>query len=235
MTISIHDRSRQSIGFSPYFVPRLLRAFYDYFRYRRGFLASNAAEAGAFVNVGGGSCPDVQLHFLPTFLRDHGRKLTPGFGCTIHVCQLRPKSRGWIRLIDNDPGRAPLINPCYLSDDDDLRILREGVKLARRVFHTKAFARAYGGDDLPASDVVTDAQIDADIRQRAESIYHPVGTCRMGKDNLSVVDSRLRVRGLSALRVADASVMPLLISGNTNAPTMMIGEKAAGFILRDNS
>ena len=233
MTISIHDRSRQSIGFSPYFVPRLLRAFYDYFRYRRGFLASNAAEAGAFVNVGGGSRPDVQLHFLPTFLRDHGRQLTPGFGCTIHVCQLRPKSRGWIRVTDNNPGSAPLINPCYLSDDDDLRILREGVKLARRVFHTKAFARAYGGDDLPASDVVTDAQIDADIRQRAESIYHPVGTCRMGKDNLSVVDSRLRVRGLSALRVADASVMPLLISGNTNAPCMMIGERAAQFILED--
>ncbi|MAR92698.1 MAG: GMC family oxidoreductase, partial [Pseudomonadales bacterium] len=120
-------------------------------------------------------------------------------------------------------------------DDDDLRILREGVKLARRVFHTKAFARAYGGDDLPASNVVTDAQIDADIRQRAESIYHPVGTCRMGEDNLSVVDSRLRVRGVSGLRVADASVMPILISGNTNAPSMMIGEKAAGCIIQDSA
>ena len=234
MTVSVHDRSRQSIGFSPYFFPRLVRALYDYFRYRRGFLTSNAAEAGAFVNVGGDSRPDVQLHFLPTFLRDHGRKLTPGFGCTIHVCQLRPKSRGWIRLANNNPRSAPLIDPCYLSDDDDLRILREGVKFARRVFHTKAFAEVYGGDDLPASNVVSDSEIDEDIRQRAESIYHPVGTCRMGEDNLSVVDSRLRVRGVSGLRVADASVMPILISGNTNAPSMMIGEKAAGCMLQDN-
>jgi choline dehydrogenase len=234
MTISIRDRSRQSIGFSPYFVPRLLRAFYDYFRHRRGFLASNAAEAGAFVNVGGGSRPDVQLHFLPAFLRDHGRELTPGFGCTIHVCQLRPKSRGRIRLSDNNPHSSPLIDPCYLSDIDDIRILREGVKLARRVFHTDAFAPVFGGDDLPASDVVTDARIDEDIRQRAETIYHPVGTCRMGEDERAVVDGRLRVRGVSRLRVADASVMPLLISANTNAPSMMIGEKAAGYILDDH-
>jgi len=235
MTVSIHDRSRQAIGFSPYFLPRLIRAFYDYFRYRRGFLASNAAEAGAFVNVGGGDRPDVQLHFLPTFLRDHGRELTGGFGCTIHVCQVRPKSRGFIRLSDSDPRSAPVIDPCYLSDSDDIRVLREGVKLARRVFHAEAFAAIFGGDDLPAKEVVTDDQIDADIRQRAESIYHPVGTCRMGDDELAVVDSRLRVRGISGLRVADASVMPLLISGNTNAPCMMIGEKAAMCVLEDNA
>jgi choline dehydrogenase-like flavoprotein len=235
MTVSIHDRSRQAIGFSPYFLPRLIRAFYDYFRYRRGLLASNAAEAGAFVNVGGGDRPDVQLHFLPTFLRDHGRELTSGFGCTIHVCQLRPKSRGFIRLSGSDPRSAPVIDPGYLSDSDDLRVLREGVKLARRVFRTEAFASIFGGDDLPAKEVVTDEQIDADIRQRAESIYHPVGTCRMGEDEQAVVDSRLRVRGVSGLRVADASVMPLLISGNTNAPSMMIGEKAATCVLEDNA
>jgi choline dehydrogenase-like flavoprotein len=235
MTVSIHDRSRQAIGFSLYFLPRLIRAFYDYFRHRRGFLASNAAEAGAFLNVGGGDRPDIQLHFLPTFLRDHGRELTPGFGCTIHVCQLRPKSRGFIRLSDSDPRSAPLIDPGYLSDSDDLRVLREGVKLARRVFRAEAFASIFGGDDLPAKEVVTDEQIDADIRQRAESIYHPVGTCRMGEDELAVVDSRLRVRGVSGLRVADASVMPLLISGNTNAACMMIGEKAALCVLEDNT
>lgn len=235
MTVSIHDRSKQAIGFSPYFLPRLIRAFFQYFRHGRGFLASNVAEAGAFANVvEGGERPDIQMHFLPSFLRDHGRELTPGFGCTIHVCQLHPKSRGFVGLSDSDPRSAPVIDPCYLSHEEDLRVLREGMKLARKVFHTRAFSSAFGGDDLPGKDVVTDAQIDEDIRQRAETIYHPVGTCRMGEDELAVVDSRLRVRGVSGLRVADASVMPKLISGNTNAPCMMIGEKAAHYVLEEN-
>ncbi len=235
MTVSICDKSRQSIGLSPVFLPRLIRAFYDYARHRRGFLASNVAEAGAFVNVGGGARPDVQLHFIPAFLRDHGRELTPGFGCTVHVCQLRPRSRGYIRLQDKDPRNPPLIDPRYLSQKSDMQVLREGVKLARRLFQTDAFSAAFGGVDLPAATVTTDAQMDEDIRQRAESIYHPVGTCRMGEDELAVVDSHLRVKGVSGLRVADASVMPLLISGNTNAPSMMIGERAAGFMLGENS
>jgi choline dehydrogenase-like flavoprotein len=128
-----------------------------------------------------------------------------------------------------------LIDPRYLSQKSDMQVLREGVKLARRLFQTDAFSAAFGGVDLPAATVTTDAQMDEDIRQRAESIYHPVGTCRMGEDELAVVDSHLRVKGVSGLRVADASVMPLLISGNTNAPSMMIGERAAGFMLGENS
>lgn len=235
MTVMIKDRSRQSIGFSPFFLPRLIRAFIDYFRHRRGFLASNAAEAGAFISVlSQEDRPDVQLHFLPAFLRDHGRELTPGFGCTIHVCQLRPKSRGFIRLASADPKTAPLIDPCYLSNEEDIVTLREGVKLARKVFRSQAFASVFGGDDMPSADVVTDEQIDADIRKRAETIYHPVGTCRMGEDADAVVDSKLRVKGVKGLRVADASVMPTLLSGNTNAPCMMIGEKAAQFILEEH-
>ena len=232
MTVMIKDRSRQSIGMSPFFIPRLVSACYQYFRYRRGFLASNAAEAGAFVDLlNDTNRPDAQLHFLPAFLRDHGRKLTPGFGCTIHVCQLRPKSRGRIRLASSDPLAAPVIDPNYLSHPDDILVLREGVKLARKVFHSQSFSSAFGGDDEPASSVESDDQIDADIRQRAETIYHPVGTCRMGSDEKAVVDIRLRVNGVLGLRVADASIMPLLISGNTNAPCMMIGERAAQFIL----
>ncbi|BAP13044.1 MAG: GMC family oxidoreductase [Alcanivorax borkumensis] len=234
MTVLIKDRSRQSIGMSPFFLPRLIRAFYQYFRHRRGFLASNAAEAGAFVSLlSDEDRPDAQFHFLPAFLRDHGRQLTPGFGCTIHVCQLRPKSRGWIRLANSDPLAAPIIDPNYLSDPEDVSVLREGVKLARKVFHSKSFQPAFGGDDEPNSSIVSDADIDADIRQRAETIYHPVGTCRMGSDDGAVVDVRLRVNGVKGLRVADASIMPLLISGNTNAPCMMIGERAAQFILSD--
>ena len=236
MTIMVKDRSRQAIGMSPFFVPRLIRAFYDYFRHRRGFLASNAAEAGAFVSVlSDPSRPDVQLHFLPAFLRDHGRELTPGFGCTIHVCQLRPKSRGRILLAGKDPFAAPLIDPNYLSHPDDIAVLREGVKLARRVFHSEAFLPAFGGDDKPDASIVSDADIEEDIRQRAETIYHPVGTCRMGSDDRAVVDTRLRVNGVHGLRVADASIMPLLISGNTNAPCMMIGERASRFILEDQA
>ena len=111
MTVMIKDKSRQSIGMSPFFIPRLISAFYQYFRHRRGFLASNAAEAGAFVSLlSEPDRPDAQLHFLPAYLRDHGRQLTPGFGCTIHVCQLRPKSRGQIRLANSDPFAAPLID-----------------------------------------------------------------------------------------------------------------------------
>lgn len=105
----------------------------------------------------------------------------------------------------------------------------------RRLFQTDAFAPAFGGEDLPPATVKTDAQLDEDIRQRSETIYHPVGTCRMGEDRLAVVDSQLRVKGISGLRVADASVMPLLISGNTNAPCMMIGERAAGFMLEESA
>jgi choline dehydrogenase len=236
MTVMIKDRSRQALGLSPFFLPRLISAFYQYFKYRRGFLASNAAEAGAFASVlSSPERPDVQLHFLPTFLRDHGRKLTPGFGCTIHVCQLRPKSRGQIRLASPDPRAAPLIDPNYLSEQEDMAVLREGVKLARDVFRTEAFAGVYGGDVQPEASVISDAQIEDDIRRRAETIYHPVGTCRMGSDNHSVVDARLRVNGVRGLRVADASVMPLLISGNTNAACMMIGERAVRFILEDQA
>ncbi|WP_340676370.1 GMC family oxidoreductase N-terminal domain-containing protein [Paraperlucidibaca sp.] len=236
MTVMVKDRSRQAIGVSLFFLPRLIKAFYEYFRYRRGFLASNAAEAGAFASVvSAPERPDVQLHFLPTLLRDHGRKLTPGFGCTIHVCQLRPKSRGQIRLASADPRAAPLIDPNYLSEKEDIVVLREGVKLAREVFRTRAFSTVYGGDVQPEANVVSDEQIEADIRQRAETIYHPVGTCRMGSDNRAVVDVRLRVNGVRGLRVADASIMPRLISGNTNAPCMMIGERAARFIIEDHA
>ncbi len=134
---------------------------------------------------------------------------------------------------NSDPFAAPVIDPNYLSHPDEILVLREGVKLARKVFHSHSFSSAFGADDEPASSVESDDQIDADIRQRAETIYHPVGTCRMGSDKKAVVDVRLRVNGVKGLRVADASIMPLLISGNTNAPCMMIGERAAQFILED--
>tara|TARA_R110002073_G_scaffold336545_2_gene535075 strand:+ start:52539 stop:54152 length:1614 start_codon:yes stop_codon:yes gene_type:complete len=234
MTVIMREKTRDSIGVSLFFIPQLIRDLYLYFRYRRGFLASNAAEAGAFLSVSGDTDrPDIQLHFLAALLRDHGRKLTPGFGCTIHVCQLRPKSRGTIRLASANPQTAPLIDPCYLTDPDDMEVMLKALKLTRQFFHTKAFASAFHSEDSPRADQQSDDALREDIRQRAETVYHPVGSCRMGNDALSVVDPRLRVHGVANLRVADASIMPTLIGGNTNAPCMMIGEQAARFILQD--
>ncbi|SFF66451.1 choline dehydrogenase [Fontimonas thermophila] len=234
MTVMIRDRSRTAIGLALSFVPRAIIGLLRYLFARRGFLASNVAESGGFARLRKESeRPEIQFHFLPTLLRDHGRKLVVGYGCTLHVCQLRPKSRGHIGLKSADPLADPLIQPNYLSHPDDVQELIQAVKLARSIFAAPAFGDVNGGEIEPGPHVQTDAQILEDIRKRAETIYHPVGTCRMGRDRMAVVDERLRVHGIEGLRVADASIMPTLIGGNTNAPCMVIGEMAARMILAD--
>lgn len=232
ITLMIRETSGRAISLSPSAIPRM---FVDLFRFifkRRGVLASNASEAGGFIGLAGEPTdrPGIQLHFIPSFLRDHGRELTPGYGCTIHACQLRPKSRGEIGLISADPLAAPRIQPNYLSHPDDLRAMVDAFTVVRRMFATRPFTAISGGEDAPGSSVQTEEEILADIRARAETIYHPAGTCRMGIDAMAVVDSKLRVRGIEGLRVADASIMPTLIGGNTNAPCMVIGEKCAAMI-----
>jgi choline dehydrogenase-like flavoprotein len=151
----------------------------------------------------------------------------------MHACALRPRSRGTIRLKSADPADKPAIHANYLSDADgyDLRMLVEGVKLSREIFATPPFAAYRGAEIFPGADVRSESDVVAFIRRKAETIYHPVGTCRMGVDEHAVVDSELRVRGIEGLRVVDASVMPCLPGGNTNAPTIMIAEQAADFIL----
>jgi len=234
MTVMVRDRSKQAIGLALSFIPRAVIGLFRYLFGRRGFLSSNVSESGGFVKLHPSSeRPELQLHFLPTFLKDHGRKLVAGYGCTLHVCQLRPKSRGFIGLKSADPLADPLIQPNYLSHPDDAKELVEGVKLARRIFATPAFKNVNGGETEPGAAVQTDADILADIRSRAETIYHPVGTCKMGSDAMAVVDNRLRVHGVEGLRVADASIMPTLIGGNTNAPCMVIGEQAARMALAE--
>jgi len=234
MTVMIRDRSKQAIGLALSFTWRAIMGILRYLFARRGFLSSNVAEAGGFARLTTQSeRPDVQFHFLPTFLRDHGRKLVPGYGCTLHVCQLRPKSRGTLGLRSADPLADPLIQPNYLSHPDDVRELVQAVRLARRIFAAAAFRDVNGGEVEPGPQALTDEQIVADIRQRAETIYHPAGTCKMGHDAMAVVDGRLRVHGIDGLRVADASIMPTLIGGNTNAPSMVVGEMAARMILAD--
>jgi choline dehydrogenase-like flavoprotein len=211
------------------------RVAWQYFTRRAGPGTSNVAEAGGFVrsrHAEDARC-DMQLHFVPALLDDHGRHKMPGYGYTMHACGLRPKSRGAIRLASADPSASAAIHANYLSDAEgyDLKILIEAVKVSREIFAASAFDAVRGDEIFPGTATQSDAQLAEFIRHKAETIYHPVGTCRMGKDADAVVDNELRVRGMTGLRVVDASVMPCLPGGNTNAPTVMIAEKAAEFIL----
>lgn len=199
---------------------------------RRGRLTTNFAEAGAFFCSGQGmSQPDVQLHFVVAPLVNHGLDLVPGHGFSLHVCALQPRSRGTLRLRDAAPHSPPRIDPQFLSDPEDLQTLVRGVRRARQILAQPALA-AHGQEWARSAKAQTDADLQDWIRAHADTIYHPVGTCRMGTDALAVVDPQLRVHGVPGLRVVDASVMPRIVSGNTNAPTVMLAERAADFMLR---
>jgi choline dehydrogenase len=205
------------------------RAGLRYLFGRKGPATSNIAEAGGFVvsRHATDDRPDIQMHFVPAFLDDHGRNTLPGHGMTIHACPLRPESRGELTLRSADPTEAPLLQPNYLDRAYDRRMMLECVRLAREIFAQDAF-RPYAGDALyPGRAAQSDAELLEFICRKAETIYHPVGTCKMGVDDLAVVDPALNVHGLEALSVVDASIMPTLVSGNTNAPTIMIAEKFA--------
>ncbi len=209
---------------------RLVREILRWRRERRGTVASNLAESGAFVKSEPGLArPDLQLHFVIGMVDNHGRSMHLGHGLSLHCCVLRPKSRGTVRLYGPDARRAPVIDPKFLSAPEDMEGMKRGFKLTRRILDAPPFSR-FASKELYTAGVTTDAEIEAAIRERADTIYHPVGTCRMGSDERSVLDPQLRVRGVEALRVVDCSVMPTLIGGNTNAPAIMIGEKAAGMI-----
>jgi choline dehydrogenase len=204
---------------------------------RDGPGTSNVAEAGGFVRTRFATdtrC-DMQFHFVPALLDDHGRSRLPGYGYTLHACALRPASRGTIRLHSADPQAKAAIRPNYLGDAQgyDLKMLIEGTKLSRQLLAASSFDIYRGDEIFPGHETKSDAELAAFVRRKAETIYHPVGTCRMGNDAQAVVDAQLRVHGIGGLRVVDASVMPCLPGGNTNAPTVMIGELAADLILAD--
>jgi len=200
---------------------------------RRGPGSSNIAEAGGFIVSGQAvdERPDIQMHFVPALLDNHGRTRLPGYGMTIHACALLPESRGEISLRSADPQQAPVLQPQYLSTPYDRKLMIECARLARKIYAQAAFGPYAGEEIFPGVDAQTDAELLAFIRRKAESIYHPVGTCRMGIDEMAVVDPQLNVRGLEGLSVVDASVMPKLVSGNTNAPTIMIAEKFAAEVM----
>ena len=212
-----------------------LRIAFDYFlRGHRGPGSSNIAEAGGFVRsrLASDARCDVQFHFVPAMLDDHGRHRLAGDGYTLHACFLHPRSRGRIALTSNRAGDKPRIEANYLGDAEgfDLKMMVQCARLAREVFAQKAFDPYRGAPIFPARSDLSDTELAAFVRAKAETVYHPVGSCRMGSDAAAVVDPQLRVRGVDGLRVVDASVMPTLPSGNTNAPTIMIAERAADLI-----
>jgi len=198
---------------------------------RRGPYTTNFAEAGGFLRSGpDAATPDMQLHFVIGKLVDHGRKTVFGHGYSCHVCLLRPRSRGTLELASTDPMAAPRIDPNFLGDADDVQRMVRAVRVMRHILSQPAL-RALGGRELATSaNLQTDADIERWVRRYADTVYHPVGTCRMGNGPMDVVDSQLRVHGLQGLRVVDASIMPHIVSGNTNAPVIMIGEKAVDMI-----
>jgi choline dehydrogenase len=191
----------------------------------------NYLEAGGFLKTRGElDRPDVQLHFVNAIMIDHARVTVEKDGYTVHACQLRPESRGTVRLASKDPFAYPIIDPNYLATENDRRTMRDSVRMVRDILRQEALAPFRGPELRPGSDKVSDADIDAFIRETGETIYHPVGACRMGADDRAVLDEALKVRGIAGLRVVDASAMPLLVGGNTNAPTIMLAEKAADMI-----
>jgi choline dehydrogenase len=204
----------------------------QYLLFRNGPVTTNIVEAGAFVKADRTSAiPDTQLHFLPAYVVDHGMMRIRGYGVCLYTNFLRPKSRGTVRLASADPKTAPLIDPNYLSDPDDARMAIAGLRLAREVMAQSSMRPYLKVERMPGVDKATDADLLAYVREWAKTDYHPVGTCKMGEDPLAVVDLELRVRGIERLRVCDSSIMPTEISANTNAPTIMIAEKASDLLL----
>lgn len=193
---------------------------------KTGPLTSNIAEAGAFLKSRAEleEC-DLQLHFAPVHFVEHGLKNPPGHGFSLGSVLLTPKSAGRVYLRSPDPWAAPVIDPMYLSNEEDLGPMREGLKMVWKLLDSTAFDAYRGKAVFEKQETVSY------IRAHAETLYHPVGTCKMGQDNASVVDARLQVYGVPGLRVVDASVMPKIVRGNTNAPVIMIAEKAARMIL----
>lgn len=234
LDIILLSKSSQALsyGLSLKSLPKLLKAPFDYWFGKKGIFTSNAAEAGGFAK----SNPDLpeadlQFHFTPAFLVDHGRKQTVGHYYSLHICSLRPRSRGTVKLKSVQATEDPAIQYNYLSHPDDVQDMINAVKVGRKILNAKAFDAYREREVAPGVDMQSDQDIEAFVRAKAETVYHPIGTCKMGSDDMAVVDAQLKVHGIEGLRVADASIMPCLIGGNTNVPSMVIGLKAANMIL----
>ena len=232
MILSYGVKTRDVIGIGPSAAARLLKGIGQWRRNGHGPISTNFAEAGGFFTAGEGpqDWPDTQLHFVVARVEDHARRLHWGYGISCHACVLRPHSRGSVQLATNNIADAPMIDPQFLSDDRDLALLRKAVRRTHDIMMAPPLRKQITkGHTISGQE--SDSALDQIIRNKADTVYHPVGTCRMGSDDQSVVDPELRVRGVKGLRVADASIMPRIISGNTNAPCIMIGEKLADMVI----
>jgi len=226
----------ESFGVSLRGTAKLAGAIFEWRNHRSGMIASNFVEAGAFLcSSAEVQVPDLQLHFVIGIVDDHARKLHAGHGFSCHVSVMRPFSRGEVSLGSRDPRAPPLIDPKFFDDERDFELLVKGAQMQQRIFESHPFDAVRGKMLYPVR-VDDAAAMGEDIRNRADTQYHPVGTCKMGpaSDATAVVDAQLRVHGIAGLRVADASIMPTVIGGNTNAPSIMIGERAADLIRHDN-
>jgi choline dehydrogenase len=204
----------------------------QYILFRTGPLTLSASQVYVFTNTSlDGSRPNIQFHMQPLSADKPGDGVHPFSAFTMSVCTLRPESRGEVRINSPDPLQPPTIIPNYLSSENDQRVAVESVKVARKIAQSSTLKKYITDEYIPGDSYTSDSELLEAATNNSQSIYHPVGTCKMGNDASSVVDDQLRVRGVSGLRVVDASIMPELVSGNTNAPTMMIAEKAADMIL----
>ncbi|WP_105103672.1 GMC family oxidoreductase [Microbulbifer pacificus] len=238
LDISLVVETDRRVGFNDAFFPKLATAMRlpEYLLLNRGMLTNNVADAGGFASSSlADEHPDIQFHLTAAPLFRHGLEKKPGNGYTLHACALRPKSRGYIALASRDPKAPPLIQPNYLSAAEDLTVMIEGFEMACDIIDQPALKTLQKRWWSPGETLCEKDAIANFIRQNAETIYHPVGTCKMGDDDDAVVDAELRVRGVDGLRVVDASIMPTLISGNTNAPVIAIAEKAAEMILNKSA
>jgi choline dehydrogenase len=225
-TVTLNDRARSLFGKAAMGL--------EYFLFRTGPLTMPPSQLGAFARSDPSQpTANIEWHVQPLSLDKFGDPLHPFSAITPSVCNLRPSSRGFVRIASADPHAHPVIKLNYLSTDDDKRVAIDSVRMTRRIMAAKALERFQPEEFRPGPQITSDEELAQAAGDLGTTIFHPVGTCRMGSDPQAVVDDRLRVRGVRNLRVVDASVMPRITSGNTNAPTMMIAEKAAEFIRRD--
>lgn len=229
---NVHVQTKDRVSYDGHdHFPRSFMHGAQWLLYRSGPAAAVIVEGGCFLKSEGEMRPDLQIHLAPATVVRGGQTRIPGYGFTVNSTYLRPRSRGTVRLRTADADAQPLIDPNYLADIDDRQKAIQSVRIIREILAQPAMQQFIANERLPGTNLRTDEDILAYVRQFACCDYHPVGTCKMGSDPLSVVDDRLRLHGLDGLRVVDSSIMPVLPSGNTNAPTIMIGEKGADIIL----
>lgn len=231
MAVVEGGRTAHSIGLSWRALPRMAAAPFHYWLWRRGLLSGTTIEAGGFIRSREElDRPDIELIFAPLLKNQFGRRLPLGHGYTIHVSLLRPESRGRVTLTSADPTHKPLLQFDFLERQQDVTALLSGVRTARQILSAPAFDRYRAGELAPGPDAQSDDEIVDFIQRTVATTYHAAGTCKMGVDADAVVDEKLRVRGLEALRVVDASIMPTVVAAPTNAASIMIGERGASFV-----